>query len=125
MSAGPYSAAVLEHVRNPRNAGRLPADDPGVLTGEAGDGVSERVRLQLRVDAAGRIEASRFKAFGCPATIAAASYAALRLEGGTLERAKELRADEISDALDLAPAQRALAELPLRALEAALRQRSS
>ncbi len=124
MSAGPYSAAVLEHVRNPRNAGRLPSDDPGVLTGEAGDG-AERVRLQLRVDAAGRICASRFKAFGCPATLAAASYTALRLEGGTLSRATELRADEISDALDLAPAQRALAELPLRALEAALRQRRS
>ncbi len=125
MSAGPYSAAELDNVLNPRNAGHLHVVVPGVLTAEAGEGTGERVRLQLRVGAAGRIEASRFKAFGCPATIAAASYAALRLEGATLERAVELRADEISNALDLAPAQRALAELPLRALDAALRQRSS
>lgn len=117
MPEADYSAAVLDHFRNPRNAGRLPRDTPGVATGEAGDS-TERVRLWLRIDDDGRIRELRFQAFGCPGTIACASYATVRLAGRRLASAR-LDASEIASALDLAPARARLAELPVAALAAA------
>jgi len=60
-------------------------DGPGqVLTGEAGavaEGV--RVRLQLRV-LDGRITAARFRAYGCPWTLAVCNWLTGRLPGRTL-----------------------------------------
>lgn len=116
-----YSAAVLEHFRNPRGPGRLPAGAPGAVSGEARhDDGGQRVRLHLCVDASGRITRARFQAFGCPIAIAAASAAVARIEGAGVEAALRLRAEEIADELALLPEQRPLAELPLAALRRAL-----
>jgi NifU-like protein involved in Fe-S cluster formation len=116
-----YSEEVLEHVRNPRGPGRLAEGAGRVVSGEAlaPDG-GQRVRLHLELGADGGVARARFQAFGCPVTIAVASAAVERLEGASLARARALRADELAHALALAPEQRALAELPIRALAAAL-----
>ena len=120
MSA--YSAPVLEHFRNPRGAGRL-AEREGarVVSGEAraADG-GQRVRLPLELADDGRIARARFQAFGCPVTIAVASAAVERLEGAGAAEARALCADALTRALELDPEQRALAELPIQALAAAL-----
>lgn len=116
-----YSAAVLEHFRNPRGPGRLPAGAPGTVSGEARhDDGGQRVRLHLCVDGAGRITRARFQAFGCPIAIAVASAAVARIEGASVEAALRLGADEIAIELALLPEQLPLAELPLAALRRAL-----
>ena len=116
-----YGAAVLEHFRNPRGAGRLPEGDPETLHGEAVDADGgQRIRLHLRIGAQGRIECARFQAFGCPIAIAAGSAAVARLEGASVAEALALRADELAQELALTPEQARLAELPLAALREAL-----
>lgn len=119
----PYSAAVLDHFRNPRGAGRLPRNTPGTVSGEARDADGgQRVRLHLCVDARGRISRACFQAFGCPIAIATASAVVARLEGSTVADALELSADELVRELALTPEQARLAELPLLALRDGLAQ---
>lgn len=112
-----YSRAVLEHFRRPRNAGRLPDGEPGVGTGEAsGADGAERIRFQLRADAAGRVREARFKAFGCPATIACGSALTELAAGRSLRALDRLDADALAAHLSLTPSQRPLAELASLAL---------
>lgn len=76
-----YSARVLELFRALPYAGTLPAARGGIAAGEAV--ALDRgawVRFEARVDA-GRIVACRFRAWGCPHTLAAAALAAGWLEG--------------------------------------------
>lgn len=62
--------------------GELEAAPGGVLAnGEAGRQASgTRVRFMLRI-AAGRVEAVRFRAYGCPYTLATCEWLARSLEG--------------------------------------------
>jgi nitrogen fixation NifU-like protein len=117
----PWSDAVLDHLRHPRNAGRLPRHDPGVGTGEAGDAdAGELLRVQLRAGADGRVAEARFQAFGCPATIAAGSVATELALGRTPAEIRALAPDAIARPLAL-PAERVrTAELALQALFAAV-----
>jgi len=115
-----YGAAVLAHFRNPVGAGRLEPDGLRVAAGEARDPEGQRVRLHVRVDAAGRLDEVRFQAFGCPVTIAVASAAVERLVGRSRAEALALAPAELARALELDPEQARLAELPVRALRAAL-----
>lgn len=113
------SPLVLEHVRNPRNAGRFEIDAPGVLVGRAfGHEAHERVVLYLRVGAE-RIEAARFRASGCPALIAAASLFTERVSGLGRSAAGRIDAESLADALALPPHQRGKAQLVLEAFVAA------
>lgn len=65
-----YSRKTKEHMRAPRNMGRL-EDATGV--GLAGNTGSAFVRVFLRVDAYDRVEKASFEAFVCPTTRAAVS----------------------------------------------------
>jgi len=92
-----------------------------VQTGEAGDAASGRlVRLQLRLAADGRIAEARFKAFGCPVTIACASFATERVAGQTCAEAAALTSAEIAQGLELAPDRASAPDLVVAALGAAL-----
>ena len=102
-SPGPYSALVLEHFERPRLAGRLTG--PGVREGSAG--TPERgvwVEFSVRV-AGGRVADARFRAYGCPHTIAAASWVAQQLVGQPVEQAGEIDPLELGDRLE-APAEK-------------------
>lgn len=116
-----YSDSVLDHYRNPRNVGRLPGDDPAVGTGLAGSAqVGGVVRLQIRVDASGIIEETRFKAYGCGATIASASWASDALAGTSLQEARRIDSTKIIQALQLPAVKTWCAMLVQDALEAAV-----
>jgi NifU-like protein involved in Fe-S cluster formation len=118
----PYSAAVLARLREPRFAGRLPRGEPAIGTGEAGDGDrGELVRIQLRVEPGGRIAEACFQAFGCPATIAAASLAAECAQGRPLAEALRLGPERLAVALELGGERRRSAVLAADALAAAAR----
>ena len=116
-----YSPAVIEHCRHPRNAGRLPSGDPDVAGGEAGAAAEgDLVRIQIRVGPDHVVREAAFKAFGCPATIAAASLATERVLGQSLACAVEFAARDLAQALSLSPDRAHSAELARGALAAAV-----
>jgi nitrogen fixation NifU-like protein len=116
-----YSSAVLERVRDPRFAGALPRDEVHVGTGEAGSlDEGTMTRIQIRVATDGRIVDAVFKAFGCSAAIASACLVAERLQGATVNAARELDALNITAELEL-PIERAqVAGMAVRAAQAAV-----
>ena len=115
------SPELLDHFRAPRNLGSLPRDDADVGTGEAGrPDEGALVRIQVRVGSGDRVIDTRFKAFGCPATIASGSWATTRLRGKPVAEARRLSHEAIARALRLPPDRWGCAELTSRALRAAL-----
>jgi NifU-like protein involved in Fe-S cluster formation len=77
----------------------LPADTPGLLAGEAADRTLQVwVRFQLQV-IDGIVREARYRVFGCPHTVAAASYVAEWLEGRTVESARRLDVQAVRAAL--------------------------
>jgi len=116
-----YSAAVQDHFEHPRQVGVLDAADSAVGTGVAG-ALSQGavIRLQIRINAQGLIADSRFKAYGCPATIAAGSLAADWVRGRTPEQALAIGNRQIAEALALPPLKIHCAVLAEEAVKAAL-----
>lgn len=95
-----YSAAVLEHFNNPRNAGDL-ADATAVA--EATNPVcGDVLRLAARVED-GRIAEARFKAQGCVTAVACASLLTEMIAGRSVKEARAIDAKQISDALGRLP----------------------
>ena len=95
-----YSAAVLDHFLNPRNAGLMREAD-GTGTDEyAGCGDLARFFLRVRD---GRAAEVRFQTYGCGPTIAAASAASELATGRAVEELVNLKADEVEDALQGLP----------------------
>ncbi|HUS92962.1 MAG TPA: iron-sulfur cluster assembly scaffold protein [Phycisphaerae bacterium] len=97
-----YSDKLLDHFRNPRNVGTLDKACPCVGTAVVGSAdCGDVVKLQIRVDADGRIVDARFKTFGCGPAIAASSLTTEWLKGRTVEQAGELRDAYIAEELSL------------------------
>ncbi|MCA1613533.1 MAG: iron-sulfur cluster assembly scaffold protein [Acidobacteria bacterium] len=106
----PYSEAFRDHLANPRNVGEM-KDAP-----VCGD----RLRLSLRLRA-GRVEAARFLAYGCPPTLACGSALTELLTGATVEAAAGLTRQDIARALGGLPARKGhAAALAVETLHAAL-----
>jgi len=115
-----YSDAVWTHYRNPYQAGSLDAKAPDVGTGQVGTQAEGAVlRLQIQV-ADGVIQDTRFKAYGCGATIAAGSFAAQQLQGCTLDQAQALESAAFVQALSLPPVKLYCAMLAEDAIKAAI-----
>jgi NifU-like protein involved in Fe-S cluster formation len=115
-----YSSQLLDHFQNPRNAGEIAEAD---ATAEIENPVcGDVLRLTLKVND-GRIIQAKFKAKGCVAAIASASALTELLVGASLAKAKNLRTEEISEAVGGLPqASTHAAQLALDTLAAALRQ---
>jgi nitrogen fixation protein NifU and related proteins len=97
-----FNQTVLDHFRNPHNAGELPS---ATATVEASNPVcGDVLRLSVRVES-GRIAEARFKSQGCVATIAAGSLLTDLLAGKTAAEAREITPQAISEGLgELPPA---------------------
>jgi NifU-like protein involved in Fe-S cluster formation len=95
-----YSGEVLRRFELAQRASELPSGSSGrVIAGEAEDRTLHVwVRFELQVND-GIIEAAAFQAYGCPHTVAAASWAAERLEGRPIEFARRLNVREVQAAL--------------------------
>ena len=106
MSAEPlhYSQIVLELFRTLPGAGALPPGEGACASGEAA--ALDRgawVRFEARV-AGGCIDECRFRAFGCPHTLAAAALVARALCARPLEGADAIGAASLARELDAPPA---------------------
>jgi nitrogen fixation NifU-like protein len=113
-----YSAQLLDHFQNPRNAGEIAGADAAAEIENPACG--DVLRLTLKVSE-GRITQAQFKAKGCVAAIACGSALTELVEGKTLNEAKNLRREDIGAAVGGLPqASTHAAQLAVDALSAAL-----
>jgi nitrogen fixation NifU-like protein len=118
-----YSAQLLDHFQNPRNAGDVAGAD---ATAEIENPVcGDVLRLTLKIEA-GRIVAIGFKARGCVASMACASALTDMVAGKSVDEARGLHRDGLVAAVGGLPqASTHAAQLALDALSAALKQINS
>src|ERR1700676_2098882 len=90
--SGMFSEAVLDHFRNPRNAGELPG---ATATIEVSNPVcGDILKLSARITD-GRIAEARFLCRGCTTSIACASLLTERLSSRTLAEARSITAETL------------------------------
>jgi nitrogen fixation NifU-like protein len=91
-----FSEAVLDHFRNPRNAGELSG---ATATVEVSNPVcGDILKLSARV-VDGSIAEARFLCRGCTTAIACASLLTEELRGRTPTKAREITAESLSHSL--------------------------
>jgi nitrogen fixation protein NifU and related proteins len=116
-----YSDKVLDHFNNPKNVGSMDKSDQAVGTGVVGaPECGDVMKLQIRVDAAGKIVDAKFKTYGCGSAIAASSLATEWVKGRTLEQAMQVRNTEIAQELALPPVKMHCSVLAEEAIKAAV-----
>lgn len=117
-----YSEKVLDHYENPRNVGKLDAEDSSVGTGMVGaPACGDVMRLQIKVDADGVIEDAKFKTYGCGSAIASSSLLTEWVKGKNLDEAEQIRNTEIAEELALPPVKIHCSVLAEDAIKAAVR----
>jgi nitrogen fixation NifU-like protein len=115
-----YSAQVLDHLQDPRNAGEI--SDPDATVEIENPACGDVLRLTLKVRS-GRISEMRFKAKGCVPAMACGSALTELVSGKTLDEARKLRRKDVVTAVGGLPqASSHAAQLALDALAAALNQ---
>ena len=113
-----YSAQLLDHFQNPRNAGEVPgasavAEIENPVCGDV-------LRLSLKVEA-GRVMEIRFRAKGCVPSMACGSALTELVTGKTLDEVRSVNRDSLIAAVGGLPqASTHAAQLALDALAAAL-----
>jgi nitrogen fixation NifU-like protein len=91
-----YSELVLDHFRNPRNAGKLA--NPSAEVQATNPVCGDILELAVRVESGAIVEA-RFLCRGCTTSIACASLLTERLTASTVAAARLITAETISEAL--------------------------
>src|SRR5206468_5528638 len=95
-----FSEAVLDHFRNPRNAGELPG---ATATVEVSNPVcGDILKLAARI-VDGRMAEARFLCRGCTTSIACASVLTERVSSLMLSEAQSITAGALSEALGQLP----------------------
>jgi nitrogen fixation protein NifU and related proteins len=114
-----YRQYILEHYREPRNAGRLEA--PDVTTADTNPLCGDRVELDLALEG-DRVREVRFRGRGCAISQASASMLTERIEGATLAELKAITPDDMLEMLGvtIGPARQRCALLALRVLHAGI-----
>jgi len=115
-----YHPLLLEHFKNPRNAGELEQADAAVEVSNPACG--DILKIWVRKEGS-RVTAARFKCRGCVAAMACGSALTELLEGRDLSQAAALDIATIEREVgELPPASRHAATLALDALRALLAQ---
>ncbi len=115
-----YAAPIWQYFRHPVHSGEFAPGTPGVVSGEAGSKAARSVlRLQLRFEV-GRVADVRFKAYGCPSSIAVGAWIAEWSLGRSAAELAALRAADVRQALEIADDRAHCALLGEDALRAAL-----
>ncbi|MBI4638922.1 MAG: iron-sulfur cluster assembly scaffold protein [Candidatus Rokubacteria bacterium] len=112
-----YSARLIDHFLNPRNAGMM--REPDGVGQDGYDGCGDLARFYLRLRDS-RVAEVRFQTYGCGPTIAAASAASELVTGRPVEDLLHLKAEEVERVVDgLPPDRRHAADVVAGALRAA------
>ncbi|XP_073528424.1 iron-sulfur cluster assembly enzyme ISCU [Phyllobates terribilis] len=116
-----YHKKVVDHYENPRNVGSLDKNAKNVGTGLVGaPACGDVMKLQIEVDANGKIVDARFKTFGCGSAIASSSLATEWVKGKTVDEAMTIKNTDIAKELCLPPVKLHCSMLAEDAIRAAL-----
>ena len=116
-----YSDMVLDHYENPRNVGKMNAEDGDVGTGMVGaPACGDVMKLQIKVGDEGIIEDAKFKTYGCGSAIASSSLLTEWVKGRTLDEAESIKNTEIAEELALPPVKIHCSVLAEDAIKAAI-----
>ncbi|HMQ53065.1 MAG TPA: SUF system NifU family Fe-S cluster assembly protein, partial [Anaerolineae bacterium] len=109
---------ILDHYRNPRNAGRL--EDATHTHEENNPLCGDVIRIDLHVNADNVIDKVAFQGKGCAISQASASMLTEMIEGKTLDEAKQIGKEDILEALGIpiGPTRLKCALLSLKVLKA-------
>jgi nitrogen fixation NifU-like protein len=115
-----YSAKVLDHLENPRNAGEMP--DATVHGSSTNPVCGDLLHLYLKIDG-GRISTASFEVRGCPPCIASGSTLTEMITGLPVEEARKLTPPDVTRELESLPRNKEhCSVLAIDALRAALAQ---
>jgi nitrogen fixation NifU-like protein len=113
-----YREVIIDHYKNPSYRGELdPCDirfeDENPLCGD-------HIRIDLRLDEAGRVKDAAFSGHGCAISQASADLLMESVIGKTLEEVKSLTKQDVLDLLgiELGPVRLKCALLPLKVVKA-------
>lgn len=116
---------VIDHYENPRNVGKMDADDPTVGTGMVGaPACGDVMRLQIKVEE-GVITDAKFKTYGCGSAIASSSLATEWMKGKTLDQAAQITNMDLAEELALPPVKIHCSVLAQDAIQAAIKDYKS
>ena len=115
-----YSDVLLDHFRNPRNFGSLPAPDIRYETFNPLCG--DRIRIEIEMSG-GTIRAARFQGDGCAISLAAASLLTEMIVGSDMTVVEIISIEELLFALkgEIQPSRVKCALLPLEALRSGVK----
>jgi len=117
-----YSAQLLDHFQNPRNAGEVSNADGNIQIENPACG--DILKLSAKLDGS-RISEIRFRAKGCVPAMACASALTELVQGRTIAEARELRRGDIIRSVESLPeASSHAAQLAIDALAGLLKQLS-
>jgi nitrogen fixation NifU-like protein len=117
-----YSDKVLDHYENPRNVGKLDAEDDNVGTGMVGaPACGDVMKLQIKVNDEGIIEDAKFKTYGCGSAIASSSLLTEWVKGKNLDEAEQIKNTQIAEELALPPVKIHCSVLAEDAIKAAVK----
>ncbi len=113
-----YREQILNHYREPRNKGRLETAD--ISSADDNPLCGDRIELDLRLDAEGRVVEVGWDGQGCAISMASASMLSEEIQGKTLDELRGLGKDDILEMLgiELGPVRLKCALLSLKVLKA-------
>jgi nitrogen fixation NifU-like protein len=98
-----YGERVLDHYENPRNVGKMDANQKNVGTGMVGaPACGDVMRLQIEVNN-DVITDAKFKTYGCGSAIASSSLLTEWVKGRTVDDAGSIKNTELAQHLALPP----------------------
>ena len=116
-----YHDTVIDHYENPRNVGSLDKNDPDVGTGLVGaPACGDVMKLQIKINADGVVEDTKFKTFGCGSAIASSSLATDWILGKNVEEIVTIKNTDIAKHLKLPPVKLHCSMLAEDAIKAAV-----
>ena len=116
-----YSEKVIDHYENPRNVGKMDADDESVGTGMVGaPACGDVMRLQIKVNDDDIIEDAKFKTYGCGSAIASSSLLTEWVKGKNIADAEQIKNTAIAEELALPPVKIHCSVLAEDAIKAAI-----
>jgi len=98
-----YSKTVMDHFKDPLNAGEMENADAIGMVGNASCGDILKIYLKIENDI---IIDAKFQTFGCAAAIASSSVATEMLKGKTLDEALKISNYEVVEKLEGLPPQK-------------------
>ncbi|MDQ2662758.1 MAG: SUF system NifU family Fe-S cluster assembly protein [Candidatus Eremiobacteraeota bacterium] len=114
-----YRDYILDHYRNPRNFGHM--DAPDATAEDLNPLCGDRIRMEVRVDADGRVADVRFSGKGCAISQASASMLTESVKGAKLVDVARLSKDVVLEnvGIGISPTRMKCAMLGLKVLKTA------